>query len=229
MAQTSTLAEMAPQTQSRLQDPTGVFWLQQYEIFGGLAEAISELLLLVGRPTVIFNKPVTLLPNTVWQPMPAGLLAITDIRTTLSRLWKTSLFGLDRSLSSWTTAWESDRAAQPARWAPLGLSTFVVHPAPLQPLEVNVTGISYPFTDSWPPSGLDTSPFHKEINQALEMYAASYCRMKEIGQDAQEGIKLYQQFLEIGQRLSVIEDRRDSLIWTRALGAPTAPSMVSQR
>ena len=61
------------------------------------------------------------------------------------------------------------------------------------------------------------------------MYSAHYARVKEVGQDMEEGLPLYQAFLQIGQRLSQIEDRRDSLVWTRSLGAPTAPSGVAHR
>ena len=229
MPTTSTIAQLAPQVQARLQDPASVFWSEQFETYAGLAEAFSELLLIFGRPTVIFNSPLTLTPTTVWLPLPTNLLALTDIRTTLSRLWKTTLHSLDTSCASWTSAWESDRAAMPARWAPAGLSMFVVHPAPLTPVTVNVTGIQYPVLTPWPPNGTEQSCFHTEIDEALQLYAASYCRIKEVGNDAFEGQTMYQSFLEIGQRLSVIESRRDQLIWTRALGAPTAPSHVSAR
>src|SRR5665213_4217704 len=108
MATTSTIAQLAPAVGQRLQDDTFVFWDRQFEVWGGLAEAITELLLIVGRPTVIFNQPVTLLPNTVWQPMPTGLLCITDIRTTISRLNKTTLHSLDNLCASWSPSWESD-------------------------------------------------------------------------------------------------------------------------
>ena len=230
MATTSSIASLAPDVSSRLQDPTNVFWNLDFEIFGGLAEAISELLLIIGRPTVIFNQPITLVTNTVWQPMVPGLLAITDIRSQISRLQKTTLRALDYTCASWNTSWESDRGDQPVRWAPLGLSHFIVHPAPLQPVVVNVTGIAYPMgTSTWPPSGTETSPFEKNIDQALQLFAAHYARIKEIGQDFEEGLDLYKQFLEIAQRYSQIQDRRDSLVWCQSIGAPTAPSQVNHR
>ena len=229
MATTSTIAQLAPAVGERLQDDTFIFWQEQFEVNAALAEAISELLLIVGRPTVIFNRPVTLLANTVWQPMPSGLLAITDIRSISSRLQKTTMRSLDVLCASWNSSWESDRAIQPVRWAPLGLSMFIVHPAPLLPIPVNVTGIAYPLTDTWPPDGTETSPFAKNVDQALQMYAAHYARVKECGQDFEEGLPLYQAFLEIGQRMTTIESRKDDLVWTKSLGAPTAPSQVSHR
>lgn len=229
MALTSTLAELAPQVSARLQDDSNIFWSLDYEVYAGLAEGISELLLIIGRPTQTVNLSVFLTPNTVWQILPANLLAISDIRTSTSRLVKTSLRALDNTQTSWNSAWESDRAAKPARWAPVGLTQYIVHPAPLQPIQVQITGIAYPFTGDWPPSGTDTSPFHKEVDQALQLYAAAYARFKEIGNDAMEGFSLYQSFLEIGQRLSIIEDRKDSLVWTRSMGVATSTSQVSRR
>jgi hypothetical protein len=228
---TSTLAAMAPAVSARLQDPTDVFWSEQFEILAGLAEAVNELLLLIGRPTQVFNQQITLQPNTCFQPMPPGLLAITNMRivSTQAILWQTTLRSLDYLQSSWSGAWQSDRAANPARWAPIGLGMFVVHPAPLQPVFVNVTGVAYPFTDSWPPTGTETSPFEKNINQALEMYAASYARLKEVGQDAQEGQALYQSFLNIAQRYADIQGRRDALVFSQIFGAPTGITNTTKR
>ena len=64
---------------------------------------------------------------------------------------------------------------------------------------------------------------------ALQLYATAYCRMKELGDDALEGDAIYQQYLEIAQRLSQIEDRRDPLVFSRSFGTPTAPSLVTKR
>jgi hypothetical protein len=226
---TSTLAAMSPQVGDRLQDPTFIFWNEQFEVWAGLAEGINELLLMIGRPTQIFNETITIESNTVWQTMPSGVLALTNLNVNGSQLKKTTLRALDYTQSSWSSAWQSDRAPVPARWAPVGLGMFIVHPAPVQPIFAQATGIAYPFTDTWPPAGTDVSPFEKNLDQALEMYAASYARVKEIGQDFQEGLELYKRFQQIGQRYSVIQDRRDDLVWTQSFGAPTAPSQVYKR
>lgn len=226
---TSTLASMAPQVLDRLQDPNGTFWSQDFEIYPALAEAISELLLLVGRPTNAFNQIVTIQPNTVWQDMPSGMLCITNINLNGSFLKKTTLRALDYTQSSWNSSWQSDRAALPARWAPLGVNMWIAHPAPLYPVTAQVTGIAYPFSDGWPFSGSDASAFEKNIDQALELFAASYCTVKETGNEAIEGQKLYQQFLSIAKRYTQIQDRRDDLIFSASFGTPTAPSVVSKR
>src|ERR1035437_434531 len=224
MAQTSTIAQLAPAVGQRLQDDTFVFWLEQFEVYAALAEGISEAMLILGRPQVQFNLPVILQPNVCWQPMPANCLALVDVRLAGRRLNKTTLRSMDVLCASWSSNWESDRAAQPARWFPVGLSMFGVHPAPLQPIQVDVTAITYPIQTAWPPSGAEQSPFEVNFDQALQMAATAYCRQKEGGQDAEEGMPMYQAFLEICQRMSGIQDRCDSLVWTRSLGAPTAPS-----
>jgi len=229
MGLTSTVADLSQQALDRVQDPTGIFWSRQNEAFSAVVEAISELMLMIGRPMIQNSLTVQLLPNTVWQPMPPGMLSIAQIRCAGSQMWKTSLHALDYLQASWSSAWESDRAAQPNRWAPLVLTTFIVHPAPVQPITVVMAGITYPVIATWPYSGAQTSPWHKEIDDALEMYAASYLRIKDMGDDMMEGQALYRQFQQIGQRLSMIEDRRDSLVWSRTMGSPTAPSQVSKR
>lgn len=229
MATTSTISSLAPDVQNRVQDPGGVFWNLQFEINAALAEAVNELLLILGRPTQFFDQVVTLQANTCFQPMPPGVLAITNIRGTLSQMWKTTLRTLDYMQGSWNSSWASDRAAQPARWAPLGLSQFIVHPAPLQPISVNITGVAYPFTGTWPPTGAETVPFQKNLDQALEMYAASYLRIKDIGQDFQEGQLLYQRFMDIARRATTLEDRRDDLVFSYAAGAPTAITQNTKR
>lgn len=229
MGLTSTIANLSQQALDRVQDPTGIFWSRQFEAYSALVEGISELMLAIGRPMIQNSLVVTLTPNTVWQPMPAGMLSIAQIRCAGSQMWKTSLHALDYLQASWSSSWESDRAALPNRWAPLGLTTFIVHPAPTQPISVTMAGLTYPVIATWPYSGTQVSPWHKEIDDALEMYAASYLRIKDMGDDMLEGQQLYKAFQQIAQRLSQIEDRRDSLVWSRSFGARTAPSTVSKR
>lgn len=226
---TSTIASLAADVAARLQDPGFVQWNQQFEVYAAVAEAVNELLLILGRPTQIVDQPVAIQPNTVWQPMPAGMLAITDIRTNFARLNKTSLHSLDYIQGSWSSSWESDRAAYPLRWAPVGLSMFVVHPAPIQPIYVNVAGVAYPFVDTWPPTGAEQTGFQQNLDQALEMYAAAYCRIKEIGNDHLEGQLLYQRFLDIARRATGIEERKDDLVFTMGVGAPTAVTQKTKR
>lgn len=226
---TSTIAQLATQVGQRLQDDTFIFWLQKYEVYSALAEAYQDMMLLVGRPTLTYNTQITLLPNTVWQPMPANMVAITNIHSDNYSLWKTSVHVMDYLQGSWAGDWESDVADTPARWGPLGWTKFFVHPAPTTPILVTVAGVSNPITTAWPPSGSEQSPFASELDVALQLYATAYLRLKDLGDDMQEGQALMQQYLDIAARATQIADRRDPLIFSRSLGSTTAPSLVSLR
>lgn len=228
MAQ-STIAQLAVDVGNRLQDPTFTFWRQNYEAYSAIAEAIDDLMLIVGRPTIQFNTIITLTPNTVWQPMPANMIAITNLRGSGYSLWKTTLHAMDYLQASWGPDWESDIADVPARWGSLGLTYFFVHPAPSTAIQVSVSGVTNPITTAWPPTGAETSPFNNEFNVALQLYATAYCRLKELSDDALEGDVLYQQYIELAARMTQIADRRDPLIFSRSFGTPTAPSMVTLR
>jgi len=219
---------LAEQVLARVQDPSAVFWDLHLEVYAALVEAINDLMLIIGRPTTIYSLQVTLNPRICWQPMPQNMLAITNIREIP---WKTTLHTLDYTQSSWNSNWEADSSPNlPQRWAPLGMTYFIVHPAVEQATTVTVAGVGYPVQPgAWPPTGAETSPFHIEFEQALELYAASYLRLKEIGDDAAEGMELYKAYLQIAQRLSKIDDRRDSLVYSQAFGVPVAASRVTMR
>lgn len=220
-----TVATLGTHVAERLQDPTSRFWHLHNEMYAGIEEAINDMMLLVGRPTIQYQTLVTLQPNTVWQRMPANMIALTNMRSNNYSLWKTSLHSMDYVQASWGPDWTADRANVPARWFPLGLTWFGVHPAPLAAIQVVVAGVSNPFTDAWPPTGAEKSPFNDEFNQALELYATAYCRLKEIGDDALEGNQLMNQYTQIAQRLTDIEDNNDALIFNQAFGTSTAASI----
>lgn len=227
--QTTTIAQMAPNVLQRLQDPTGIFWLQDNEIGPALAEAISDLMLLIGRPTLVTNLLVTLQPNSVWQTLPANMLALTNVRTDTYDLRKTSLHSMDYTLASWSADWTADRADTPARWGQLGFTHWFVHPAPTTAVQVLVAGVVQPVQSVWPFDPATQSPMHQEVDVALEMYAAAYCRLKELGSDAEEGNVLRGQYLQIAQQLSLLEDRRDPWLFSQTRGVPTAASLVTLR
>jgi hypothetical protein len=213
-----------------VQDPEAVFWDLYLEVYPALVEAINDLMLIIGRPTTIYSQPVQLNPLICWQPMPENMLALTNLRTNSQGLWKTSLHTMDYTQSSWGSGWTTDTGPVPLRWGPVGFSYFFVHPAPLQTITLTVTGIGYPVPQAvFPPTGEETVPFHDEFFQALELYAAAYLRLRELGDDAQEGVELYQQYLQLAQRLTKIEDRRDSLVFSQAFGVPNALSKVTLR
>ena len=105
---------------------------------------MNDLILLIGRPTITFNTLITLEPNTVWQAMPANMVAITNIRASNYSLWKTPLHTMDYTQASWLADWESDVADAPLRWGPLGTTYFFVHPAPSTPIQVTITASAAP-------------------------------------------------------------------------------------
>jgi len=206
----------------RLEDPTGIFWSTQFEIYSGLVEAMNDLMLLVGRPTQTVNMQFNLQPNSVWQQMPKGLFAISDIWGPQSRLRKGTLFDLDYSQSSWTSDWENDVSdSGPTMWAPVGLNMFVVHPAPSVFQTVLLDGIAYPVAETnYPYTGAELVPFHHEFHVALEEYSAHYAAIKESSAEFQESLALYKGYLGMAKRLTEIEDRRDSLVFSNSFGAP---------
>jgi len=217
----ATVADLAPYVENRLEEPIGapVFWGQSTEIYSAVVEAVCDLLLLIGRPTQTVNQLVTLLPNKVYQLMPAGMLCITDIVSQNGAVYKMTQYDMDYSQSSWGSDWENDLSDQDFdQWWPVGFGMFGIHPAVSQPLTVGITGIALPTTEAWPFSGNSAIPFEDSMFAALEMYAAGYCRLKEQGNEFYEGVKLYQAYLEVAKRYTQIQDRRDDMIFSQGLG-----------
>jgi hypothetical protein len=226
----TTISVLAQNVLARVQDPSAIFWDLHLEVYPALVEAINDLMLIIGRPTTIYQTTIQLNPLICWQPMPENMLALTNVRTNFANLWKTSLHSMDLTQASWTSSWETDVAPAPQRWFPVGFSYWGVHPAPEQTMTVIVTGVGYPVPNAvFPPTGNETSPFSDEFFQALELYAAAYLRIKDGGDDMLEGQELYQQYLQIAQRLSKLEDRKDSLVYSAAFGVRNALSKVTLR
>jgi hypothetical protein len=224
------ISAIAPSVLSRVQDPSAIFWNLNLEVYSALVEAINDLMLIVGRPTLTYATQITLNTNSVWQPMPPSMLAITNIRSSNYALWKCSLRDMDYTQASWRSDWELDVADTPQRWGPVGLNTFFIHPAVSQPVNVQIAGVAYPNNAPFPFTGAETSPFHTEgVEQALALYSEAYLRVKCIGDDATEGDMLYQQYLDIAKRLTNIEDRRDSEIFSTSFGVSSAVSRVTRR
>ena len=226
------ISTLADHVQERLEETVGspgTFWLRQAEVYTALIEACNDLLILVGRPSLTVNLPFTLQPNSVWQTLPSGLFLITDVIGPSSTLWKMSLYEMDYVQSSWGPDWENDTTDTPKRWFPIGLSRFGVHPACTTPTQILLTGIAYPTTNPWPYNGAETAPYHHEFFEALEQYAAHYCRIKETGAEMDESLSLYQGYLSLAERMTQIEDRRDPLIFSKAVGGLTGVVNIQKR
>jgi len=224
------ISTLALRTLDRLEEVNPpVFWNLTTEIYSGLVEAMNDLLILVGRPSFSVNQPLVLAANTVWQSIPKGQLLITDIQGPSSALWRVSLTDMDYTQASWLNDWENDTAAVPVRWGPVGFTKFFVHPAPTTAIQVTVTSIPYPTTDTWPYNGSELVPFHKEFFEALEMYAAHYAQIKETGAEFQASMELYHSYLMLAERMTTIESRKDPLIFSRSFGGPVGVNPLKKR
>lgn len=225
-----TIADLAPQVIARLEEANPpVFWQLNTEIYSATVEGINDLLLLLGRPTNTVNLPVTLLPNTIWQPMPPGMFCITDIQGPGAAAYKLTLWDMDFTQASWQSSWENDLSDSLQRWFPIGLTNFGIHPAVSVPQPVTVTGIQLVTTETWPYDGTVAFPFQDEVASAIEMYAAHYCRLKESGNEFSESLSLYEQYLAVAERVTEIEDRRDPYIFGRNLGVQAGVKQTTQR
>lgn len=228
----TTIGQMAPQTLARVEEPdpaNPIFWDLTTECYSALVEAISDLLILVGRPTNLVQLSVTLLPNTHIQPLPPGMFCLTNVQGPEGDVYKMSLFDFDYSQASWGSDWEDDLGDSVKQWAPLGLTSFAIHPSVSVPQPVIVTGIQLVTQQTWPFDGTVVSPFHEEVNSILEMYAAHYLRIKESGGEFQQSLALYQAYLDGAQRLTEIEDRRDPVVFSRNLGVQVGVAQTTKR
>jgi len=205
-----------------------VFWTTA-EANSAVIEAISDLLLLIGRPTQYVSQLITIAPNTPWQPMPAGLFCITDIIAQGSQVYKLTQWDMDFLQVSWGAGWEQDVADSIVQWWPLGFNMFGVHPCVNTDQYVTVTGIQIPTTDPWPYSGSELVPFPDEMFIALEQYGAHYLRFKEGGNEFFESLALYKDYLAQAQRYTAIQDRRDPYIFDQNVGAPGKVSPTTAR
>ena len=217
------ISALIPTILDRVEETTPPVWVTIMEVQSAIAEAINDAMLMIGRPTQIVDQPYEVTPNLTWQPMPSGMIAITDIQGPSSRLWKYTLRDMDYTQSWWTSSWQNDVAqvsqGQFARaWFPLGFTMFGIYPKVSSPVTVTLTGIATPVNSAWPYTGNEPIPFHDEFFTAIEDYAAHYLRFKEGGNEFSESIKLLQSYIATAKRMTEIEDRRDPYIFSSGFG-----------
>src|ERR1039458_463927 len=228
----TTIADMVPQLAARVEETNPfapIFWGLNTEFYSALVEACSDLLILIGRPTNTVSLPVTLLPNSVWQPMPPGMFCIANVQGPDGDVYKFTQFDMDFSQASWGSDYENDLGDSVKQWWPLGLTAFGIHPSVEVPQPVIVTGIQLVTQESWPYDGTVVSPFHEEVNSILEMYAAHILRLKEGGAEFQQSLALYDAYLAGAKRLTEIEDRRDPVVFSRNLGVQVGVAQTTKR
>lgn len=229
------VSDLVPQVQSRLEEMAGPsgdgeLWSIQFEIRTAITEAMSDLMLLIGRPTQEVTQQFSLALNTCFQALPIGVFLLTNIYGVGGELRCVSLHDMDYILSSWSPAWSNDTSPNgPVRWFPLGFNLFGVHPAPTVPTNVTITGIQSVTTESYPYSGNSPLVFHDELEAALEQYATMYCKLKEDGPEVQTGMQLYKEYLAVAARNTEIEDRRDAVIFSPAFGGGSGLDPITRR
>lgn len=219
----ATIASLILTVLDMIEETNPPVWVTLMEVQSAIAEAINDAMLMVGRPTQIVDQPYKITPNLTWQPMPAGMIAITDIQGPASKLWKYTLRDMDYTQSWWDSKWELDVAdvskGQFSRaWFPIGFTLFGVYPQASLPITVTLTGIAVPVNSAWPYTGNELIPFHDEFFNALEEYAAHYLRFKEGGNEFSESFKLLKSYIASMKRMTEIEDRRDQYLFSTGFG-----------
>lgn len=216
----ATISDLQPFLANRVEEVPSdtIFWQTETELNSALMESMCEALLLVGRPDLIVNVPFSIVPNTPWQQVSKGMFCILNIQGPASEVWKVTLEDLDYSQIS-DSGWEQDIGDSILKWAPIGMNQFVVWPSVAQAQTVLMTGIASPITGIWPYTGAEAVPFQDSFFVSLEKYAASYLRLKELGAEHAEGVKLYQDFLQDMKRMTQLQDRIDPFLWEGSTGS----------
>ena len=63
----------------------------------------------------------------------------------------------------------------------------------------------------------------------IEEYAAFYCRIKELGGEFEQGMKLFEQYMQGAKRMTQIQDKRDPLLFTMGYGAASNINPTTKR
>jgi hypothetical protein len=71
--------------------------------------------------------------------------------------------------------------------------------------------------------------FEDNFFQLIEEYAAFYCRIKELGGEFAEGMKLFEQYLQGAKRMSAIQDLRDPLLFSGGYGGIQSVNPTTKR
>lgn len=205
----ATISTLEPYVLNRVEEENpSVFWTLETEVASGLMEAMCDALLLVGRPDLIVSQPLTIQPNQWMQTVPKGVFCITNLQGPASEVWKITLEDVDGAQVAGPD-WEQDIGDSITTWWPLGFNAFGVHPCVPVAQTVLMTGIASPVVGVWPYDGTQVVPFQDNFFVSLEKYAASYLRLKEAGAEAQEGAKLYADYLSDMKRMTQLQTRID--------------------
>jgi hypothetical protein len=226
-----TLADLLPDTLGRLEENEEggpIFFNQTYEILPTLVDGMFEAALLTGTVQAV-NQLVTLAAGTTYFSLqnnapigiPAGVICALRMKAP-STIRKTTLKGLSDMQPGWQNAAPlppTTRGPSIISWFPLGVSAFGIYPQLAAESTVNMDFIVSPVTVPRPYTPAIAVPFQEEFASAFPEYSATMCRAKELGAEAEEADTVYTEYLDKMKRLSMFQNRLDSLVWTGSSGA----------
>jgi hypothetical protein len=221
----STLSNLGDLVQQRLEEPVGagIFWERIGEIYPMLVEAMSEATLITGEPEIRQNVPFTLNAGQTIFTLPSPGLALLRIQAP-NWVDKTTLWDLDRMLPGW----ESDAGDAPDYWFPFGLTQFGIHPQLTASAQCFLSFIALPVPSGRPYTGAENVDFQSEYQEGFVDYAAHVAQLKEGGEEFIQSSKLYDRFLSKMVELSNFSWRKNSLRFTRTVGAPSRITPVER-
>lgn len=222
----TTLADLGTLVQQRLEEPVGpgIFWDLMGELYPELVEALNEAALVTGEPEVRQSALFTFPANQTVIPLPVNAIALLRIQAP-QWVQKTTIWDLDRM----TPGWESDSGLSIDAWFPIGLTQFGIHPQLEASVQGYLTYVALPVPTGPPYTGLETIDFQAEFNEGFVDYAAHVAQLKEAGEEFVQSAKLYDRFLAKMTELSNFSWRKNSLRFTRNVGAPSALNPVEKK
>jgi hypothetical protein len=216
--------------------PLPIFWNQTYEILPELVDSMFEAALLTGVVQAV-NIPVTLQPLTTYfslalgqgygfggfgeggygggSGIPAGAIATLRLKAPWP-IRKVSLEALDGTEPNWQNALPGNKLRA---WFPLGVSGFGIWPQMTDETVVLMDFLVSPVVAPRPYTTDIVVPFQEEFTSAFPEYAAAMLRMKELGAETEETETINAAYLEKMRRLSLYQNRLDSLVFTQSFGA----------
>ena len=214
-----TLMEVAQDAASRLEEPSNspIFWDQQREIFPAIVAACNEAVLMTGDPEKRATSSMTLAKGQQFYDNPAEAVVVLRLEGPGGNpIRRVTLAELDLMKPDW----QKETGAAIKYWFPFGMTRFGVYPRLTVDIQVVPTYVALPVPVSRPFTGNEELPFQGEYVQALRSAAVCFLRAKEGGAEFQEGLPLYDDYLQAMQAASEFSLHKGNLRFTRRGGIP---------
>lgn len=241
-----TLNDFLPDVLGRIEesDPP-IFWNLQGEVFVKMVYSMFEAAVVTGnvqQSSIVVNLTAGFTYFNIQGPsngynsggygsgtyggnlVPQGLIAPIRMKAPYP-VRKTTLKSLDDLNPNWQQA---APAAQIQAWFPVGVNLFGIYPQLSVDTEVVMDFLASPVNKYRPYDGTETSPFQHEFNDLITKYSATMLRAKEGGAEAEEADVVYREYMETLKDLSLFQQRVDSLVFSRALGAKVGVNPKTQ-